>query len=219
MIDFAIWLAICRPSGRPISAKSISKYLGQVRLWHLEEFRMDIIGELDLSQLKAVVKGIAGIQQPPALDRWGVRTQDLAKAIEQCLHPQSATDANWAAGLTAALCGLLRGAEFALQECEAFDPSRHLTRADVKFFEKDGVWYAIIRMRPAKKAGDTKTLPLVLGVPGRRRHATRPSSGAPAPLCYRPGARGADGDDAAVPARPTAGRPSRSRMYGRWSRR
>ena len=167
-----------------------------------------------------MVKGIAGIQQPPALDRWGARTQDLAiKAIEQCLHPQSATDANWAAGLTAALCGLLRGAEFALQECEAFDPSRHLTRADVKFFEKDGVWYAIIRMRPAKKAGDTKTLPLVLGVPGRRRHATRPSSGAPAPLCYRPGARGADGDDAAVPARPTAGRPSRSRMYGRWSRR
>ena len=164
MMDFAIWLAICRPSGRPISAKSISKYLGQVRLWHLEEFRTDIIGELDLSQLKAVVKGIARcIQQPPALDRWGVRTQDLAKAIEQCLHPQSPTDANWAAGLTAAFCGLLRGAEFALQEGEVFDPSRHLTRADVKFFEKDGVWYAIIRMRPAKKAGATKTLPLVLG--------------------------------------------------------
>ena len=88
---------------------------------------------------------------------------NLAKAIEQCLHPQSPTDANWAAGLTAAFCGLLRGAEFALQEGEVFDPSRHLTRADVKFFEKDGVWYAIIRMRPAKKAGATKTLPLVLG--------------------------------------------------------
>jgi hypothetical protein len=38
-MDFAIWLAICRPSGRPISAKSISKYLGQVRLWHLEGLR------------------------------------------------------------------------------------------------------------------------------------------------------------------------------------
>jgi len=70
LMDFAIWLAICRPSGRPISAKSISKYLGQIRLWHLEEFRTDIIGELDLSQLKAVVKGIARcISQPPALDR------------------------------------------------------------------------------------------------------------------------------------------------------
>ena len=58
-----------------------------------------------------------------------MRTQDLAKAIGQCLHPQSPTDANWAAGLTAAFCGLLRGAEFALQEGETFDPSRHLTRA------------------------------------------------------------------------------------------
>jgi hypothetical protein len=45
LMDFAIWLAICRPSGRPISAKSISKYLGQVRLWHLEEYRTDIIGQ------------------------------------------------------------------------------------------------------------------------------------------------------------------------------
>ena len=38
-----------------------------------------------------------------------------------------------------------------------------LVRDGLKFFEKDGVWYAIIRMRPAKKAGATKTLPLVLG--------------------------------------------------------
>jgi len=162
LMDFAIWLAICRPSGRPISAKSISKYLGQVRLWHLEEYRTDIIGELDLSQLKAVVKGIARcISQPPALG--GVRTQDLAKAIQQCLHPLSRTDANWAAGLTVAFCGLLRGAEFSLQEGETFNPLRHLTRADVKFFSKEGVEYAILRMRPAKKAGATKTLPLVLG--------------------------------------------------------
>ena len=95
--------------------------------------------------------------------RWGVRTQDLAKAIEQCLHPLSRTDANWAAGLTVAFCGLLRGAEFSLQEGETFDPNRHLTRADVKFFSKEGVEYAILRMRPAKKAGATKTLPLVLG--------------------------------------------------------
>jgi hypothetical protein len=31
IMDFAIWLAICRPSGRPISAKSISKYLSASR--------------------------------------------------------------------------------------------------------------------------------------------------------------------------------------------
>ena len=82
--------------------------------------------------------------------RWGVRTQDLAKAIEQCLHPMSRTDANWAAGLTVAFCGLLRGAEFSLQEGETFNPLRHLTRADVKFFSKEGVEYAILRMRPGR---------------------------------------------------------------------
>ena len=37
--------------------------------------------------------------------------------------------------------------------------------------------------------------------PGRRGHAARPGSGAQAPLRDRPRARGADGDDAAVPAR------------------
>jgi hypothetical protein len=56
----------------------------------------------------------------------------------------SRTDANWAAGLTVAFCGLLRGAEFSLQEGEKFDPNRHLTRADVKFFSKEGVEYAIL---------------------------------------------------------------------------
>ena len=31
LMDFAIWLATSRPSGRPISVKTIGKYLSQVR--------------------------------------------------------------------------------------------------------------------------------------------------------------------------------------------
>ena len=91
-----------------------------------------------------------------------------------------------------------------------------LVRDGLKFFEKDGVWYAIIRMRPAKKAGATKTLPLVLGGGGTLldpvaalKHLfdidpVPEEQMATTPLFRHGGARG---------------RRSRSRACGRWSRR
>jgi hypothetical protein len=57
-------------------------------------------------------------------------TQDLARALKLYLSGDSAEAANWAAALMVAFCGLMRGAEFALQDGEAFCPSRNLTRAD-----------------------------------------------------------------------------------------
>lgn len=30
LMDFVLWLALCRPSGRPVSARSIAKYVSQV---------------------------------------------------------------------------------------------------------------------------------------------------------------------------------------------
>ena len=164
LMDFAVWLAVSRPSGRPIAAKTIGKYLSHVRMWHRQEFFRDIIGD-DFGQLKELLKGIARtVTQPPKLERWGVRTQDLAASMQATLNPASAVDSNWFAALTCAFCGLLRAAEFSLQPGEAFDPARHLTRADVTFVtEADGSEYAVIRMRPAKRTGATKTVPLVLG--------------------------------------------------------
>ena len=38
LMDFAIWLALSRPSGRQIAARTIRKYVSQVRSWHLREF-------------------------------------------------------------------------------------------------------------------------------------------------------------------------------------
>ena len=164
LMDFAIWLATSRPSGRPISVKTIGKYLSQVRAWHRQEFHRDIIGD-DFGQLKEILRGISRtVEQPPKQERWGVRTQDLAASMQMQLDPSNPSHSNWFAALTCAFCGLLRAAEFSLQPGEAFDPARHLTRADVSFVTaEDGTEYVVIRMRPAKRTGATKTVPLVLG--------------------------------------------------------
>ena len=60
--------------------------------------------------------------------RFGVRTQDLAKALGEHLDTSSREGSMWAAALSTAFCGLLRGAEFGLQDGEAFLQSRHLTQ-------------------------------------------------------------------------------------------
>jgi hypothetical protein len=74
----------------------------------------------------------------------------------------------WAAALSTAFCGLLRGCEFGLQDGEAFDPTRHLTRADVKFkTASDGQLYMVVVMRPAKKSpGQQKVVPLLIAAGG-----------------------------------------------------
>ena len=111
LMDFAIWLATSRPSGRPISVKTIGKYLSQVRMWHRQEFHRDIIGD-DFGQLKEVLRGISRtVEQPPKQERWGVRTQDLAVSMQMKLDPSNPSHSNWFAALTCAFCELLRAAE------------------------------------------------------------------------------------------------------------
>jgi hypothetical protein len=165
-MDFAVWLAVCKPSGRAISVRTIRKYLSQVRAWHLRHFRTHLCGDLDYKQMTDLLKGICRhVTQPPKLRRWGVRTQDLAEAIRRFLSSGSVEDENWRAALEVAFCGLLRAAEFGVQDGEEFDPARHLTRADVSFRrDSEGREYAVVRMRPAKgAAGQAKSVPLILG--------------------------------------------------------
>ncbi|KOO34047.1 hypothetical protein Ctob_016341 [Chrysochromulina tobinii] len=133
----------------------LGKYLSHVRMWHRQEFFRDIIGD-DYGQLKELLKGIARtVTQPPKLERWGVRTQDLAASMQASLNPASAVDSNWFAALTCAFCGLLRAAEFSLQPGETFDPAKHLTRADVTFVtEADGSEYAVIALHAAQANAD-----------------------------------------------------------------
>jgi hypothetical protein len=165
LMDFCLWLALCRPSGRQISAKTIGKYVSTVRAWHLRKFRTHLCGDLDYGQIRDLIKGISRvIAQPAPRKRWGVRTQDLGEAIRRYLSAGRVEEVKWAAALQVAFCGLLRGAEFSLQDGEKFNPKVHLTRADVRFSTgPDGRRRALLRMRPAKTgAGQGKWVPLEL---------------------------------------------------------
>ena len=134
LMDFALWLAMCKPSGKAISAKTIAKYISAVRAWHLRTQGTALCGDLPTNRVRDLVRGIARTQQQPEQKvRWGVRTQDLANAIARCLDTSTPKGAMWAAVLTTAFCGLMRGAEVGLQDGETFDAVRHLTRADLQF--------------------------------------------------------------------------------------
>ena len=166
LMDFVLWLALCRPSGRPISARTIKKYVSQVRAWHRRALRTELCGDLDFTAVNDLIKGVCRlVQQPPLRERWGVRTQQLAVAVGRYLSSETASSATWAAALTVAFCGLLRGAEFALQPGEAFDVAKHLTRGDIRFeVDAQGREYLALRMRIAKRThGRGKDTTLLIG--------------------------------------------------------
>jgi hypothetical protein len=169
LMDFVLWLAMCRPSGRPVSARSIAKYVSQVRSWHLRTQRTHLCGDLDYSVIRDLLRGVARkIEQPLPVRRFGVRTQDLSEALRAHLDTSSREGSMWAAALATAFCGLLRGAEFGVQDGVTFTPSLHLTRADVSFRRgADGIEYMVLMIRPAKKApGQRKSVPLLIAAGG-----------------------------------------------------
>lgn len=59
LMDFVIWLATCRPSGRPVSARSIAKYVSEIRVWHLRTQRTHLCGSLDYGQLCDLIRGVS----------------------------------------------------------------------------------------------------------------------------------------------------------------
>jgi hypothetical protein len=128
-----------------------------------------LCGSLDYSAIRDLLRGVERLElQPVRLQRFGVRTQDLAAALEHHLDTSSREGAMWAAALATAFCGLLRGCEFGLQDGEVWDALRHLTRADITFKRApDGTWYMVIMMRPAKKGpGQRKDVPLLIAEGG-----------------------------------------------------
>jgi hypothetical protein len=110
---------------------------------------------------------------PPKRVRYGVRTQDLAKAMATAYAPIAAgvsddverlNRLNKKAALSTAFCGLLRAAEMSLQPNETWHPELHLSRADVKFYNNEnGELYAVLMMRPCKngKYLRGKSVPIV----------------------------------------------------------
>jgi hypothetical protein len=131
--------------------------------------------DLELSSLKDMLKGLRReLGVPPKRVRYGVRTQDLAKAMATAYAPLAADVSddverlnrlNKKAALSTAFCGLLRAAEMSLQPNETWHPEIHLSRADVKFYNNEnGDLYAVLMMRPCKngKFLRGKSVPIVL---------------------------------------------------------
>lgn len=172
LMDFALWLVLCRPLGRSIAVSTAAGYVGTVRAWHERKFGSKIGAGLELTRLRDMLKGMRReIDQPPRRRRYGVRTQQLAAAMDMLLKPESCRgterlDAiNLRAALSTAFCVLLRAAEMALQPGEKWDGAKHLCRDDLSFFyDSEGVLCAALMMRPCKSGKHLrgKTVRLVL---------------------------------------------------------
>ena len=117
---------------RSLQASTITTYFGQLQGWHSKEHGIRLCAGLKLNRLPAMLKGLRRILgDTPQKIRRGVAPQMLRKAFDIVLDPAVPAHANIRAALALALQGLLRGSEFAVDEGKAFDPARHLTRADV----------------------------------------------------------------------------------------
>ena len=155
MMDFGLWLVAVRG----VLPDTARKYAGTVNTWHERKYGNFIAGDLRTSRLAGMFKGMRRlIDVPPKRRRWGVRTQDLAKAMRD--HLPVGTDAttrrrsshaNWRALLSTGFVGLLRGAECTVPDGVTPDWSQHLTRADVSFREVTGLGRCVVLMiRPVK---------------------------------------------------------------------
>ena len=83
LMDFGLWLCVCKPLGNSISVNTAAGYVGTVQAWHERRFGRRIGMGLDLTRLRDMFKGMRReLGQPPRKQRFGVRTQHLAKGLE-----------------------------------------------------------------------------------------------------------------------------------------
>ena len=151
---------------RNLQPSTIATYMGQLQGWHSKEHGIRLCAGLKLSRLPAMIKGLRRIlgDTPQAIRR-GIAPQMLRKALDLCLDPAIPAHANIRAALALALQGLLRGSEFAVDEGKAFNPKRHLTRADVRVLTDSQL---VVMMLPCKNMRhlNGKTVPLAVGAGG-----------------------------------------------------
>ena len=146
--DFAVWLAVMRPSGRQINHKSIGKYISSVRAWYRRFYRARLGLGAEGSRIADVLKGYGReVEQPPPKERHGCTPAALAKGMAEIGASQM-----WRSALTFAESVLARGCEIALDSAkkEIFEESEHMTVKDVSFFFQNGARHAKVRMRKRK---------------------------------------------------------------------
>jgi hypothetical protein len=171
--DFAVWLAVYRPSGRQVSHASIAKYVSEVRGWYRRYYRTELGLGAKASRIGDILRGYQReVQQPPRLDRVGCTPADLGTALARRYGDGSAADRMWRAALTFGMGAMARACEFALDvgRGEAFEISEHLTPADVEFFFRDGVRHARVRMRKRKDLKVLRGKQCVVLLAGGGRH-------------------------------------------------
>ena len=146
--DCAIWIAVCRPSGRQVSHVSIGKYISSIRGWYRRFYRARLGLGAEGSRISDILKGYAReVPQPPPLERHGCSPMALRDGLRAIEASQM-----WRAASSFALVVLARGCEIALDSArgEAFEESEHMTADDVAFFFESGVRHARVRMRKRK---------------------------------------------------------------------
>jgi hypothetical protein len=125
---------------RSVDASTVESYIYGVRALHIE-----LTGVIPWEaggpalRLAQVLKGIARRQSKPKRKRAPV-TVALLRQWRQHFNLSDPTDAMLWAALLTGFAGLLRKSEFTVPDRVAFDPERHLTRADVVFHPSADRW-------------------------------------------------------------------------------
>jgi hypothetical protein len=152
--DFAVWYAVCRPSGRQASYKSIGKYVSSVRAWYRRFYCAELGQGAKGSRIQDILKGYGrAVDQPPPMERIGCAPADLARGMQVALVSEpKASRLMWRAALTFGMSAMARACEIGLDagRAEVFDDTQHMTALDVKPVVRAGVRHAAVRMRKRK---------------------------------------------------------------------
>ena len=151
--DYAVWLATYAPSGRQVSHTSIGKYCSSVRAWYRRFCRAQLgVGARD-GRIGDILKGYARlVDQPPPRERHGCAPAALSRGMRGAFGGDSPAHVMWRAALGFGFGAMARGIEFALdvERGEVFEVSEHMVPGDVRFFSREGVRHARVRMRKRK---------------------------------------------------------------------
>lgn len=148
----------------PVSDSSLRKYLAAVRAWHIAQGWPAPLSEAEHDRINWSLRGLANIQgsrkrpvRPPI-------TLPMLRALQTALTLSKPFDACIWAMATCAFWGLMRFGEVSVVSRGAFNPTKHLTRADVfSGRDQDGQPYARLDLPAAKtaKPGDVQSVFLV----------------------------------------------------------
>ena len=152
--DFAVWYAVCRPSGRQASHKSIGKYVSSVRAWYKRNYRTELGLGARGARISDILKGYGRVvDQPPPMERIGCAPADLALGMQAALESEpDSVRCMWRAALTFGMSAMARACEIAIdkEQHEVFDGTQHMTARDVAAVVRGGQQHAAVRMRKRK---------------------------------------------------------------------